>query len=127
MRSALASTDAPEKCVSQKTQSKQRVMASLKHTDAHYYRRDGCFAQTGCSPCWGGRECECARGGAYRKMRQSSSVRQCVRRPIGELVLTILARASAIQPPSHRNPEQFHEDKSELIAALRRLLREVGK
>jgi len=31
-----------------------------------------------------------------------------------------------LQPPSHRNPEQFHEDKSELIRLLHRLLAEAA-
>jgi hypothetical protein len=37
-----------------------------------------------------------------------------------------LARAVDRLGPSRRNPEQFHEDKSEIAAELRRLAREIA-
>lgn len=40
--------------------------------------------------------------------------------------LTTLARAVVRLSPSHRDPEQFHEDKSEIAAELRRLAREIA-
>lgn len=38
-------------------------------------------------------------------------------------VLSTLAEHVARLSPSHRNPERFHEDKSEIVAELRRLAR----
>jgi len=40
--------------------------------------------------------------------------------------LTALADKVRRLSPSHRNPERFHEDKSEIERDLRRLARRVG-
>lgn len=44
--------------------------------------------------------------------------------PVGE-TLHDLARRVACLSPSHRDPERFHEDKSEIVAELHRLARKV--
>lgn len=41
-------------------------------------------------------------------------------------LLDLAARVSRLGP-DRRNPEQFHEDKSEISAELRRLAREAGR
>ena len=40
--------------------------------------------------------------------------------------LSDLAHRVARLCPDHRNPERFHLDKSEIVAALRRLAREIA-
>jgi hypothetical protein len=40
-------------------------------------------------------------------------------------VLATLERQAARLTVCHRNPEKFHEDKSELVAALARLRRQL--
>jgi hypothetical protein len=40
-------------------------------------------------------------------------------------VLAMLERQAERLTVSHRNPEKFHEDKSELVAALARLRRRL--
>lgn len=42
-------------------------------------------------------------------------------------VVTALANRAARLCPDYRNPEQFHEDKSQLVADLRRLARRLGR
>jgi len=39
--------------------------------------------------------------------------------------LTVLERQAGRLTVCHRNPEKFHEDKSELVAALARLRRQL--
>ena len=39
--------------------------------------------------------------------------------------LTWLANRVAANMPSHRNPEQFHAEKSEIAAELRRIAKEA--
>jgi hypothetical protein len=41
--------------------------------------------------------------------------------------LDALAARVARLAPSHRDPHRFHEDKSEVVAELRRLAREVRR
>lgn len=61
------------------------------------------------------------REGVYRKTRQGSSVRQ---RQADDLAR--LASAVGRLSPSHRDPERFHLDRSEIVAELRRLARTLG-
>jgi hypothetical protein len=41
--------------------------------------------------------------------------------------LAALARRVGRLAPSHRDPERFHEDKSEIVAELHRLAREARR
>lgn len=47
------------------------------------------------------------------------SVRQCLNR------LEALAQSVRRLGPDHRNPERFHMDKSEIVAELQKLAREL--
>lgn len=63
------------------------------------------------------------RGGFYGNVRQGASgasVRQTPSGPVAlaELVADIVERARRLRAPTARNPEQFHEDKGELVGAL---------
>jgi hypothetical protein len=85
----------------------------------------------------------------WRKLEQTAAVRQCAScashfidwhdwrsgAATGETTtnltppaerLAVLAAAVAPLSPSRRDPEQFHEDKSEIAAELRRLAREIA-
>ena len=46
-------------------------------------------------------------------------------RTMAEIVAAIVEQATRLGPPSGRNPHQFHEQKSELIGALRGLAKRV--
>lgn len=59
-------------------------------------------------------------GGSLREERQVRQVRQ---EPAADL--DRLAHAVARLSPSHRDPERFHMDRSEIVAELRRLAREL--
>jgi hypothetical protein len=43
----------------------------------------------------------------------------------GDTLSTLALRVSRLTP-SHRDPEAFHEEKSEIVAGLRRLARQRG-
>lgn len=69
----------------------------------------------------------CARARArplYRELRQSASVRQSpsgqADEEMGRRLLQLANRVRRLLP-SHRNPEAFHEEKSEIEAELRRM------
>ena len=49
------------------------------------------------------------------------------RRPPPALALTDLAERLRRLAPSPRNPERFHEEKSEIVHALRLIAREVAR
>ena len=62
----------------------------------------------------------------YTELRRSASVRQTSSGQTGELMgqaLEELANRVRRLVPSHRNPESFHEAKSEIEAELRQLAR----
>jgi len=62
----------------------------------------------------------------YTELRRSASVRQTSSVQAGEVMgqaLEELANRVRRLVPSHRNPEAFHEAKSEIEAALRQLAR----
>lgn len=46
---------------------------------------------------------------------------------LAEAVAHIAARAERLRPPCHRDPHAFHDDKGELVGALRDLQRRVGR
>lgn len=46
--------------------------------------------------------------------------------PVTPVTLRLIADKVRHLSPSHRNPERFHEDKSEIERDLRRLARRVG-
>ncbi|WP_431282753.1 hypothetical protein ACQW02_25665 [Humitalea sp. 24SJ18S-53] len=48
-------------------------------------------------------------------------------RPLAELIDAITEQATRLRPPSSGQPHAFHEDKSELVGALRRLAREARR
>ncbi len=60
-------------------------------------------------------------GGQYKGSASCASCASC-----GEALADLARRVSRLRP-DHRKPEQFHEDKSEIVAALRRLAGGVAR
>jgi len=59
--------------------------------------------------------------GAHREVRPNATLRPC---EADQLIA--LAHAVGRLAPSHRDPEQYHMDKSEIVAELRRLARNIA-
>lgn len=52
------------------------------------------------------------RGNTMQKVRHVRHVRHAAPVELAVIVARIIERACAAAPPSHRHPEQFHDDKS---------------
>jgi hypothetical protein len=66
------------------------------------------------------RACACACAHTQERLYKENAAR------CGTAALFDLAARVARLVPCHRNPEQFHMAKSEIVATLRRLAREAG-
>ena len=86
---------------------------ALTHTDAHYTQAVRCNNYS-----------EVKRLGQWGKSQENASV--CVSASVPADDLDRLAHAVARLSPSHRDPHRFHEDKSEIVAELRRMARALG-
>lgn len=87
----------------------------VTHGDAHSYRAVQVSETAQGHPHTPGR--------TYGKVRHHASLRHHAspeRGPVAlaDLVADIVERARRLRAPSARNPEQFHEDKGELVGAL---------
>ena len=89
------------------------VMTHMTHHDAYYSQEVGCNVVD--------------RTERYRqrgKSQGNASCASCASLPADDL--DRLAHAVSRLSPSHRDPHRFHEDKSEIVAELRRVARALG-
>lgn len=92
-------------------------MTHMTHHDAHYTRGAGCDFVDGVD--------QYRRRGKSHADASCASCASCRTAPATDL--DRLAGAVARLSPSHRDPERFHMDRSEIVAELRRLARALGR